>query len=327
MNYKSFLKGISLGFLFGCFAFAFAVIFQLGVPTQSSLERSELYNFKTKVANSINSPKLAIIGGSSARIGISCKLIVEQTGIPCFNGGTIADMSVDYILNMPKKWLKPGDTALLALEYYYYNTNNRPNVKVIDYVMSHDLEYLLSLDFKTKVQFLSSISLQRLKEGILAKFHPLQNIETTKNNFQKTHNEYGDNIDNIEANMTKELLKQQATILPLGGVEHWDSININNKAIQSITKFINWCKQNNIKVLASYPNTTYFDIYKQEKQQTFLDSIGKFYANNNVSVIGKAEDFMFDKSMFYDSNYHLHDRGVKLRTLKLIELIKPYLNL
>ncbi|MEB3219529.1 MAG: hypothetical protein VKN72_25290 [Nostocales cyanobacterium 94392] len=323
MKYRNFLKGIFLGFLIGCFVFALAFIYQLGVPTQSNFERSELYEFKTRLAKSTNSPKLAIIAGSSARLGISCKLIKERIGISCFNGGTVADMSVDYVLSLSRKWLNPRDTVLLPLEYYYYNTDDKPNVKVIDYVISHDIEYLLSLDLKTKVQFLSSISLQRLKEGILAKLNPPQYVNKT--DLQETHNQYGDSIDNREADMTKELLKNQETIAPLGGVEYWDSINLNNQGIKSIAEFIDWCNQNNIKLLATWPNTTYFDIYKQEKQQSFLKSITNFYETNNVPVIGKPEDFMYDKSMFYDSNYHLHDRGVKIRTLQLIELIKPYL--
>lgn len=323
MKYRKFLRGILLGFLIGLFSFSLAVIYQLGTPTKSTIERAELYEFKSKIAQSINSPKLAIIAGSSARLGISCELIKEKTGVSCFNGGTVADMSVDYVLSLPRKWLNPGDTVIIPLEYYYYNTSDRPNVAVIDYVMAHDLEYFLSLDLITKIQFLSSISWGRLKEGIFAKLNPPQNVKKT--DLQETHNQYGDIIDNREADMIQEQLKNQETIAPLGGIKDWDSINLNSQGIKSILKFIDWCNQNNIKVLASWPNTTYFEIYQQEQQQRFFNSIKKFYENNNVPVIGTAEDFMYDNSMFYDSNYHLHDRGVKIRTLQLIELIQPYL--
>ncbi|MGB6297650.1 MAG: hypothetical protein WBF90_15900 [Rivularia sp. (in: cyanobacteria)] len=322
MKYINFLKGIIFGFVIGYFIFTLAVVFQLGVKTSGTIWRSELYELKSNLALSIKSPKLVIIGGSSARYGISCKIIQEQTGKSCFNGGTVADMSADYNLNLSRKWLNPGDTALIALEYHYYHNNSTDDANVINYAMGHDIDYLISLDFKRKVQLLNSISLQRVKEGILAKFNPPLVV---KKNFQEIHNEYGDIIDNREANMTKKLLKHQETLSPLNGAETWDSINPNNQDLKSIVKFIDWCHKNNIKVLATWPNTTYFDIYKQEKQQIFLRSIRKFYQQNNVPVIGKPEDVMYDKSMFYDSAYHLHDRGMKIRTLQLIKSIQPYL--
>jgi hypothetical protein len=33
---------------------------------------------------------------------------------------------------------------------------------------------------------------------------------------------------------------------------------------------------------------------------------------------------MYDKSMFYDTNYHLNDQGRRRRTEQLIDLLKPY---
>lgn len=275
------------------------------------------YEYKNNLVNTINSPKLVIISGSSGRIGISCKLIQEKIGVSCFNGGTIADMSTNYMLSVARKWLNPGDTALIAIEYLFYHNSDRPNDKVIDYVMAHDPEYLLSLDLKTKIQFLSSISLERLKEGIFAKLNPPQNMKIT--DFPAIHNQYGDNIDNREAHMTQKLLKQREELGPLKGIEDWKYIEPNQDSMQSINKFVSWCNQNNIQVLATWPNTTYYDIYQKSPKPDFFKSIVDFYQSINVPVIGNYRDFMYDKDLMYDSNYHLNDRGVKIRTSQLIK--------
>ena len=34
---------------------------------------------------------------------------------------------------------------------------------------------------------------------------------------------------------------------------------------------------------------------------------------------------MYDKSMFYDTRYHLNDVGVRQRTQQLLDLLNPYL--
>ncbi|NEO00101.1 MAG: hypothetical protein F6K50_32935 [Moorea sp. SIO3I7] len=78
-------------------------------------------------------------------------------------------------------------------------------------------------------------------------------------------------------------------------------------------------------MIATWPNTIWFDVYQEPRQQYFFKSIEHFYQRLGVTILGKAEDFMYDKSMFYDTSYHLHDLGVNHRTQQLIDLIKPYL--
>ncbi|AOY82893.1 hypothetical protein BJP36_26265 [Moorena producens JHB] len=78
-------------------------------------------------------------------------------------------------------------------------------------------------------------------------------------------------------------------------------------------------------MIATWPNTICFDVYQEPRQQNFFKSIEYFYQRLGVPMLGNPEDFMSDKSMFYDTSYHLHDLGVNHRTKQLIDLIQPYL--
>ena len=148
MAYLKFFRAILLGFLLGCILFLVAFCYQIGTPTQSSQVLYNIYKVKIQIANSIKKPKLIPISGSNSLAGISCKMIHEQTGVPCVNGGTHAGLGVDYLLSAYRALVKPGDLVLLPLEYdnYYYSIGHK---LLVDYVFARDINYFLSADLLT----------------------------------------------------------------------------------------------------------------------------------------------------------------------------------
>lgn len=319
MSYLRFIRSILYGFLVGCVIFLLAVLYQTGAPTPSSKELYEVYNLKVNIANSIKKPKLVAISGSSVLFGISCKLIHEETGVPCVNAGTHAGLGVDYLLSAARAFAKPGDIVLFPLEYEHYRDNSIPTHVLIDYVFARDVNYLRSADIITQVRLISGISLERLKQGIITRLSPTK--DTRKGEFSSSLNEYGDATNNRQDKMTPKEVKTIAELQPIqiGGY-----IN-SSRGMKSIRQFLDWCKKNNIKLIATWPNTVLFDSYQDTKHQKFFQSIEEFYKKDGVPVLGKPRDFMYKKSMFFDTIYHLNDRGVQYRTQQVIELIKPYL--
>ncbi len=320
MVYIRYFKSIFCGFLISSLIFLFAVLLQIGVPTESSRGIHEMYTIKSNMANSIDTPKLVIVAASNARFGISCSQIHKETSISCLNGATTFPLGTDYILTRSRSWLKPGDLVLLPLEYGHYLHDGKPSNLLIDYVLSRDPKYLLSLNLIDQVRFISGISLERVEQGIVAKFQTPQSRNS--GNQSATINEYGDETANRKADMTQ---KQIQTIAKMTSNNEISESITSSQGMSSIIKFINWCKKHNINVIATWPNTIYFEVYKEPRQQEFFQSIEKFYQSQGVFILGKPEDFMYDKSMFYDSIYHLHDLGTNQRTKELIDLIKPYL--
>lgn len=142
-------------------------------------------------------------------------------------------------------------------------------------------------------------------------------------NYQsKNLNAYGDETSNLKEKRTKEQLDKIAQEQPLEIING----NINSTyGMKIIHDFTIWCQQNKITVLATWPNTIWFETYKGQNQQAFFQSIEKFYKQLGVPVLGKAEDFMYEKSMIYDTSYHLNEQGVSQRTQQTIDLIKPFL--
>ncbi|HEY9614541.1 hypothetical protein [Allocoleopsis sp.] len=307
--------------MLSCTIFLLAVSYQIGAPTETSRWVDEIYKIKVSIANSIKTPKLVVVAGSNVLFGMSCQMIDEATGVPCVNAGTYAGLGLDYILNRAHSLAKPGDIILLSLEYGLYQDNGGPSAQLIDYVFSRDPKYLLALDFRRKTYFISWISYDRLALGMAAKLKTPQPIAGGYES--KNLNKYGDETSNVKSNITeikKQMIEQAKPI-----EADVDVITVYSQ--QSISNFIKWCRNQQIKVLVTWPGTMWFESYKEKKKQEYFKRLEYFYRKERVPVLGKPTDFMYNKSMFYDTSYHLNEQGVQQRTGKIINFLQPYLRI
>lgn len=325
MNFLKYLRSIFLGFFVGAIIFLIAFIIQLGVPTQIRGDAAWidlLYTTKSQIHRSISTPKLWVVSGSNSLFGISCKTIHDRLEIGCVNFGTHAGISVDYMLYRTKAVAQPGDTIILPLEYSLYTENGTPSDVFIDYVVSRDPKYLLSLNPTSLSKFIFGISFERLKTGIVTKFNPKPDRFYLQTPYHPNHiNEYGDQTYNTVANIAEKQAQAVAEIQPMTQMVYYIQSSYGMTRIQ---EFVTWCRHHDIKVLATWPNTVWFDFYQGKTKTEYWQSIKDFYHRIQVPILGEPEEFLYDKSLFFDTSYHLNDRGVNQRTQQLIELLKPY---
>ncbi|MEO1429290.1 MAG: hypothetical protein AAFV71_09550 [Cyanobacteria bacterium J06633_8] len=321
MAYLKYCKTILFSFSVWCVIFFSIVYLQIGIPaTGQALWIDELYTIKSSIAKSIQTPKLVIVSGSSSLFGISCKIIHEETGVPCLNGATHAGLGIKYILHRAHSFLKPGDTVLLPLEYAHYKTNNIPGSVLVNYVHEYDPKYLISPDIPNSLRIITGISFNKIVEKFSYKFKPQKSIKTP---YQSENiNEFGDETGNLKSDINAKKMDNLRKLKPDKNIGNY---NKETNGLQTIKNFISWCNDNNIKVITTWPNTVWFDTYKEQNQQDFFKSVQDFYQDLKVPVLGKAEDSMYDKSMFYDTRYHMNDVGVRIHTQYLIDFLEPYL--
>ncbi len=301
MKFKKYLLLLLLGFLISSIMFLSAVYFQIGSPTESSRWIYEARKIKLGIADSIDKPKLIVISGSSGLFGVSCQMIQEETEFPCINGSTIVALQIDYMLDFARRLSSEGDIVLLVLEYGTYKYSGQVNSVLVDYVFAREPDYIASQNLIRKIRLFGGISLDRIAQGIIAKFKPLTK---SKYGYQSNSiNDYGDETNNREADMTEYHHQTIASEKPIKSLlEGSDTTSKISRNI--IKKFVDWCRQNNIKVLATWPNTMHFEEYAQPQTEKYLQSIKDFYQSIDVSILGQPRDFMYDRSLFFDSVYH-----------------------
>ncbi len=311
-----YLKSVLLSLLVSYVIFVLLAIYQIGALTESSHELYEVIMLKTSIANSIKTPKLLIVSGSNSFFGISSQMITKETAIPTVNVGLHAGLGIDYILDKARFLGKPGDTVLIPLEYELYMSDTRTSSVLVDYVFAHDTKYL-----STHPWLVALLSLKRLSLGIYTKLHPSLQSKTSDRP-TVVLNKSGDAINNKKINMTET---QYRTLNNASPIKIRSRLLHNKSSLEVLRDFAEWCAQNRIKLIATWPNTVWFKDYEKPIYLQMFQDIEKFYQDINVPILGKYSGSMYDKSMFYDTYYHLNDEGVDRRSRQLINLLRPYL--
>lgn len=317
MRYSRYFKATIGGFGLALIGFLLIFLFQLGAPTNSSTWIDDIYKIKTDLATSIQEPKLVVVGGSESLFGISCQLIHQRTGYPCVNGATHAGLGAPYILNRSRSWLKAGDTVLVTLPYGLYGDDGIPRETLIDYVVSRSPADLLSIHPLQSLRIVFGISFSRLMLGTINQIiPPIPRLQAYQ---AETLNEFGDETNNRIQDLDKDTSGLRPFANPYGYIQ-------SSQGMKAVEEFVNYCRDHQINVIATWPNVLRFPVYNQKPYQQLFQSIEDFYKRIDIPLLGTAEQFMFDREMMYDTVYHLNSRGVRRRTAILIRHLEPYLN-
>ncbi len=313
MKSFNYLRAVCLGFLVAAILFISLVVYQMGAPTPTSRWIDELNTLKSTYAQSIKIPKLLFVSGSNTLYGVSCQMITQETDIPCVNTALTQELGLDYILTHARRLAKPGDTIILPLEYQLYLADRTPSELSIDYVLAYDPDYLQFADLFTKINYIGGVSLPRLTAGILAK---VTGKIPRSGSYENRINQNGDITDN------DRLTEKEYRL-----IERFQPFNLNEYQLRSyaqktIGEFMQWCDRHQVRAIATWPSTVYFEEYQQPGAQAFFESIKNLYQTLNVPILGTPEEFMYEKSLFFNSVYHLSDRGRTQRTRQIMDFFR-----
>jgi hypothetical protein len=237
-------------------------------------------------------------------------MIEQALGLRAVNFGTMAGLGPAYMLAKTKPLVGPGDTVLLALEYqhYYYD---KPVDVLSDTVLACDAEYFWQVDVRQKRLLLFSVSPWRLMSAArfdATKFdrEPLPSLTLLPN---------GDidpayfTLRPATVEMRQRVREHRALRIGVEGT---------SEGARAIREFAEWAGRRGVQVLATWPNTVHFAEYSSGAG---FAQIEELYRGLGVPVLGSPFIAMFDADHFYNSNYHLNERGIAMRTDKLIPLL------
>jgi len=262
---------------------------------------------KIKMAKTLKSPKIVIVAGSNAYAGLSAKIIEETFNLPTFNFGLHAALTPQFIFYNARQVLTSNDIVVLPLEYNMYY-ENQPSDLFSEVLFGCGQSFFEELRWREKIQLLLTRPVTKIVENLCCN-------QMTNHKIELNFNAWGDATYNQEQQVTPAM--RQRVIQDLIGIQ----FDENSAGVKAITDFIRWCRQNNITVFATWPNIVFKPIYRDQLYvRQNIQKIKDFYQAQQIPVIGTADESMFDVSYFYDTPYHLHQRGVTMRTLKLLEL-------
>jgi hypothetical protein len=305
--------------------FFFTIAIALGVCIINGFFRSFRYdiiwikNIMTKkeiYANNIKGNKLIFAGGSSTLFGIRTSDIQSRLDIPCANFGIHAGLDIDYLLFETKNLLKSGDTVILTLEYPVFLYEGKFNNVTLDYILTYDRNFFNSLSIWDRIRYLACISPIKLLVSIAKQltFNP-QDIKAGEDCSLTTLNENGDSTSNFGHSEAAIGLRFSSPFdIQRGDFRETPGLKI-------IRDFNLWCLEHNIKFYVTYASTMYFSEYDSPQYRHYFNELQSYFAQHNIATIGAPHDFFFAKDYFYDTQYHLNQQGMTMRTNQLIDRI------
>lgn len=269
------------------------------------------YEKKEKAALLIGEPKIVIAAGSSVHFGVNAQMIGEAFHRPSINYGVMALLDLDYIIYRLKRILKKGDLLIMPLEYehYLYDSSARLSMQKKYHLLTFDQAFFYN--------HLSNFQ----KISTIYKIHPLMFIGSIYEqiNVKKGQpssgsykiediNEYGDETSNNPniISVSKGLSMPKPT----------------EESLVVLGKFHQWCKDRDIKLYLTFPNTAYFKDYELTEINKEIDRFIDVLTQRGLPVMGGPQDAMVPKELMFDTNYHLIKEGINLRTTRLINLME-----
>lgn len=311
MSNKRFLI-LSIPFLILiCLIFSILNFYFYKVPF-STLWINNSFIQKENYAKSIQEKKIVFTSGSNTLFGMETNIIEKELGVPAVNMAIHAGLKTEYILYRVKNILNSGDIVILPFEYQNLTWDGKTEETYRDYVLTHDKEYFKKMSIKEQFNFITSITPYALIKSSIEQKRTLIEPEIGKGYNSITLNKNGDEA-------YKEGTKTGFKTIPF---ELPNPYNIETYGLLKIKEFSKWCKESNIKLFVTFPNTVNLKEYYKEPYTSYFNFLIEYFIKNDIEVIGKPADSLYPREYFYDTNYHMNSNGAKIRTYEFLDKFK-----
>ncbi len=307
---KEYLKKVFIaGLLVACTVAGVFVFQLLAFAPQYLMNYNASILDKIDRLKEIDEPALILVGNSNLAFGIDSELIEETLGMPVVNLGLHGGLGNKFHENIAKCDIDPGDIVVVC------NTNYAdPNLRVADYslvwitIENHfELWPLVPPEEWPKMIAALPSYLDRIRHLWLS---GEGNRDDGTVYSRTAFNEYGD----IAWDRPESMYVWEASSTP--------QFDVGDKTIENLNRFNSFCEKRGATLLiAGFPvgNGKFTGDTKK-----YTKPWAKLKASVDCPVISDIEDYFFDYSLFYDTNYHLIDRGAELRTMQLIRDLKEW---
>ncbi|WNZ43980.1 hypothetical protein Q2T42_19290 [Leptolyngbya boryana CZ1] len=265
----------------------------------------------------VSSPRLILVGGSSVAFGINSPDLQARLPYQVINMGIHAGLGAEFMLNEVKSSVKSGDVIVISLEYETFDKFPPDPKQVIDSIEARKeniaflpLSYVPTLLDEGLLQLGSFLR----RSGALIQSGSLERLPYyTRAGF----NQYGDTVAHYPLPDDTNKLAGE------GRYYRFESERI-QRTIRAMNQFYEFCRSQGAQVFFVYPplmprvlNMNQAEIAKIETELTH---------SLRFPILGKPEEFAYSDTDYFDTRYHLNQRGVQQRTEDLVRYLSPYLS-
>ena len=270
--------------------------------------------------NSVEGAKVVVVGGSSVAFGIDSALMEEHLGMPVVNFGLYAALGTKAMLDLSLSGISAGDIVVLSPELdrqtlsMYFSSEHMLEALDDDYSMARYIRgdnklALLGGAFKQATKKLSY-----LRSG-------LPSPEGVYNS--SSLNEYGDVKYEMLDDSGDMLWERRENVMqlyydPATPIELVPDI-VESEFIDYLNEYISICKRRGATVYFSWCPMNRLALSEEIGAEGISLFVDFMESSIDCEFISYIDSYIIDEGYFYDTNYHLNEAGVLLRSKTLTE--------
>ncbi|MFK7797982.1 MAG: hypothetical protein AB8E82_11055 [Aureispira sp.] len=263
---------------------------------------------KHKRAKLFAQPKIVLVGGSNLAYGWDSEMIENAFQVPVVNLGLHGGLGVPFIMQEAKKVINKGDVVFVSMEYFM----GKGDYRLIKQTCKEfpEVADLGNLALKQEVE----LHLNETREGVVnwvegkKKARPIYffQIESDRYYFDPRFlfNKYGDHT----LHLGKGSRYQKGYDEIKQPYKYWHGIADLNQFKADLE---------GVDIYYIYPSLAQsnYDAHESAIQKLSKDLVNDL----DFETLNQPDDFVFADSLFYDTHFHLTEKGRALRTQKQLQ--------
>lgn len=298
-------------FLFLAKAASFGAIFVAGVLALGSIgaRRSAPSDFMAAIADKharlarTKPPRILLGGGSNLVFGVDSAALERSMQVPVVNMGLHAGLGLTFMLREMEDAMHPHDIVVLSIEYFLPLSappDQYPLLRSASDAYPAALAYY-QRNLRTEV----GLFLDREQASVRSLFRrtpPPDPVYT-----RAAFTERGDNIAHLTAPRPPELRDRGRMT---GG--RWEGI-------AALNDFADVARRRGVRVLYGYPGYAQSEYEKNRDVITALER--ELRESLHIELLGTPRDAAYPDDEFFDTVYHLNERGRQQHTRDIARLL------
>jgi hypothetical protein len=339
MSPLRYLGTIALAFSSLCVVHTGLFVYQMGAPLPAEYWLYESRIVKRWLVRDLPSPKLLVAGGSNVLFGVDSALLEESLGVPTFNVSLHGRLFLWQTLPDVQADLAPGDHVLLIPGFETYPPAPRYDSWLTSQVMTWDAEYFWQRGAVEKIRFIGSVPFPRIVAGCLMQAIGRDLPGVAARRLRPP----AEIIEEYERRSPSRVTDRASVYSPLnlttrGDIDRTLDVPVdrsdyglggpfreNRDTWNTLKAFRDFCRAHDIRVYFSWPPMRRSRGLTSDPVRRQLLEIRRRVQELGIPILGEPEEFVYDKSLFSDTPYHLNHRGRDLRTRQLVRLLRDRL--
>jgi len=299
--------------LFNALFIFLCVIPVLTIPYHNHNNQLFAISDKIDLLKNIHSPKIIFVGGSNLAFGLDSKRIENQFNRPTINMGLHAGLGLKFILDIIRPYVKKDDVVIIVPEYSHFFGGSMYGGSELLFVLFNvypegrgyvSLPQAISLSEEMPLFVFSeakALLLQQLFSGKMDySLAPLITYD------RRAFNANGDLLGHLEGN------------LPFKAYKKYDG-ELNPDMFTFLDQFYTEMHDRAVKVYLLFPcvqKATY------ENQLEDIKLVRDNIENPKIKTLNTPEEGVLEDKFYFDTPYHLNDKGIELRTTQIIKALR-----